>query len=47
MLADLGALVDLIEAPGWGLDDAIQGWHGPMLLHNLDYSHDGTSCLAL
>lgn len=36
MLADLGGLVDLVEAPGWGLDDAIRGWHGPMLLHNLD-----------
>lgn len=35
-LDDLDALVDVIEVPGWGLDDALAGWRGRLLLHNLD-----------
>lgn len=35
-LEDLGTLVEFVEAPGWGLDDALRGWRGPVLLHNLD-----------
>lgn len=35
-LDDLDTLVDFIEAPGWALDDALAGWPGQVLLHNLD-----------
>lgn len=35
-LDDLAELVDFVEAPGWGLDEARAGWSGPMVLHNLD-----------
>lgn len=35
-LDDLDRLVDFVEAPGWGLDEALSGWPGQVLLHNLD-----------
>ena len=35
-LNDLDALVEFVEAPGWGLDDGLRSWPGQVLLHNLD-----------
>jgi len=35
-LDDLDALVDIVEAPGWGLDAALECRPAPLLLHNLD-----------
>ncbi len=35
-LGDLDRLVDFVETPGWGLDEALRGWPGRIVLHNLD-----------